>query len=165
MPRGVYKRTDACRKILSLAKLGCRLSEKHKKKIGKSMLGNKNSYIRGYHFDKNGYKILHEEIGHIKEHRIVMEKYLDRPLKPSEIIHHKNGNPADNRIENLEITTHSEHRSLHARKYSIEWVKEQLSKGVKQIEMARIQKVSSSAINAFIKRHKISAVNELRRGR
>ena len=37
------------------------------------------------------------------EHRYVMARRIGRPLHHDESVHHKNGNRADNRIQNLEI--------------------------------------------------------------
>lgn len=42
-----------------------------------------------------------------------MERHIGRKLRRTEIIHHKNGVPSDNQIENLEITTQKEHMKIN----------------------------------------------------
>lgn len=48
------------------------------------------------------------------EHREVMEAHLARRLRPSEVVHHRNGDKSDNRLENLQLfSSQSEHRKHH----------------------------------------------------
>lgn len=47
-------------------------------------------------------------------HRVLVENAIGRVLDYGEIVHHKNEDKADNRLDNLEITTHPEHARHHA---------------------------------------------------
>jgi len=52
--------------------------------------------------------------GYVYEHRFVMEQHLGRFLSPEEVVHHKKEDQKKNNcIENLEVTTSSEHTKKH----------------------------------------------------
>lgn len=49
-----------------------------------------------------------------KVHDLTMEEVINRPLTENECVHHINGIRTDNRIENLQLMTKSEHAKLHS---------------------------------------------------
>jgi hypothetical protein len=83
---------------------------------------------------ENGYTVIwnpkhpnakggHNGKTYILEHRMVMSNYLGRPLLRSEQVHHKNGDRADNRIENLELWSTSQPSGQRI-KDKLKWAKE-----------------------------------------
>ena len=52
-------------------------------------------------------------------HRLIMEHHIGRKLKSNEHIHHINNNKLDNRIENLQIVSPSEHIRIHLKSMNL----------------------------------------------
>lgn len=64
---------------------------------------------------KDYWRIKLEDGGWDFEHRIVAEHYLGRKLTENEVVHHRNGDGLDNRIENIDVMDKRQHASMHNR--------------------------------------------------
>ena len=90
--------------------------------------GHKPHNDKGGHRHSAGYWVLNDGSYKALAHRKIMERHLGRMLRKDEVVHHINGNPLDNRIENLQVMTQPEHVKLHWQEGSFknrESVKEQ----------------------------------------
>jgi hypothetical protein len=50
---------------------------------------------------------------YIERHRLVMQQHIGGPIPDGFFVHHKNGDPQDNRLENLELMPRGEHTRMH----------------------------------------------------
>jgi len=63
-----------------------------------------------------GYVFIWHEGERRREHQVVAEAMIGRPLRPDEEVHHVNEIRSDNAPENLQVLTKSEHMRLHMTK-------------------------------------------------
>jgi hypothetical protein len=108
-------------KFSELARKNSALAHKGKRSFG---------WKGGRIIDANGYVMVYEpnhpnttKKGYIGEHRLVMSKYLERPLTKGENVHHKDGNRQNNELSNLELwnTTQPSGQRIEDK---IKWAKE-----------------------------------------
>ena len=67
----------------------------------------------GSGFIRDGYQMWPRKGKSTREHRIVMEQHLGRPLTSDELVHHRDHNKRNNHIENLQVMSRADHARLH----------------------------------------------------
>lgn len=71
------------------------------------------NYKGGLYVDLKGYRRFARDGVIIPEHRHIMEMHLGRRLESHEIVHHRDEDPSNNAIENLQLVTRAEHARIH----------------------------------------------------
>lgn len=75
-----------------------------------------NGYRRKYyltHKDQLKYKIIYVDGKRVAEHRYIMEQFLGRKLKSTEVVHHLDHNRLNNELSNLALMDHTAHSNHH----------------------------------------------------
>lgn len=87
-------------------------------------------YHKGFITTWNGYRMVPmpahpgaDAKGYVREHILVAEAQLGRHLMAHEVVHHRDGDKLNNKPENLQVTTRSEHASHHAKSGETGWAK------------------------------------------
>lgn len=76
------------------------------------------------------------------EHVAIMEQTIGRRIRKDEVVHHINGNRSDNRIENLQLMTRSEHCRIHTQERHERGLCYDISKETKMGEEHRCAKLT-----------------------
>lgn len=146
--------TDIGVKLNRNPKLVWKVCKKHKfamRPVGAS-IGEKNPAWRGGRIvDKGGYILIHKPDhpsansgGYVREHRLIVEKVLGRLLTPTEVVHHRDDDPANNHPDNLYLyQTNAIHLAETLKGKRPNWTedgKRRISEGVQK---ARLRKSPS----------------------
>ena len=131
------------------------------------------TFHKGYTITWNGYIMVKcpnhphcDGKGYVREHILVMEKYLGRYLTEDEVVHHIDENKLNNDISNLQLMTKYEHKCYHSSKprkhVDLEKSKELLLKGYTMPQVAKYYNVSESGLRKKFKANGIEL--NLKRG-
>ena len=115
--RELYKTGKSTRQVAKEVGVGCATVYRYCKDIirtkSESLMGENHPLYKGGCIDEHGYNCIWVQGKPIREHRHIMQEHIGRKLSRSEFVHHKDGNPANNDLGNLEVMSNGEHTTHH----------------------------------------------------
>lgn len=108
---------DECGDPSLFADLGREVITKNLRlKIGERTI-DENGYVRVYVGSEHTGSGLYG--GAVREHILVMEQHIGRPMQKGEVIHHIDGDKTNNKIRNLQVMTVAQHNACHGKIESV----------------------------------------------
>jgi len=93
-----------------------------------------------------GTKMKDHDKTYVAIHVVIMENHLGRILRKDEEVHHKDENPKNNALSNLELVTKAEHQREHALKDK-RWEKNKFWKKSPRTKPGQTRKVAEAFLN------------------
>lgn len=116
------------------------------------------------HLATDGYIKINHNGKQVRQHRVVMESIIGRPLLRSEHVHHINGDRSDNRPQNLQLIDGREHIRQHREeRWSMREAISLRAQGKTFREIGEILSASTQAVYAGMRNnghHKPAPVNK-----